>query len=78
MATTGGKKWRDPAENLCFYHLRSKNFGLDRDKTLDLPLSAETLAELAYILGPLRGIEPPALAEEIADLETKGLPILPK
>jgi hypothetical protein len=53
-------------------------FSLDRDKTLDLPLSAETLAALAYVLGPLRGIEPRALGDEIADLAMKGLSILPQ
>jgi hypothetical protein len=31
MATISGEKWLDAAENLWFYHLRSKNFGLNRD-----------------------------------------------
>jgi hypothetical protein len=46
------------------------------DIKLDIPLSAETLADLAHVLGPLRGIEPDSLIHEIADLEKKGLRIL--
>jgi hypothetical protein len=51
-------------------------FSRGRGITLDLPLSAENLAALAYTLGPLRGIEPAELADEIADLQQKGLPTL--
>jgi hypothetical protein len=43
---------------------------------LDIPLSAETLADLAHALGPLRGIAPDSLSHEIADLEKKGVRVL--
>ena len=44
--------------------------------TVDIPLSAETLAALAHVLSPFRGVEPSALANEIADLRQKGLQVL--
>jgi hypothetical protein len=53
-------------------------FSLNHDKVLDLPLSADTLAELAYTLGALRGVPPENLPEEIEDLAGKGLAILPE
>jgi hypothetical protein len=43
-------------------------FSRGRGTIVDIPLLAETLASLAYVLGPFRGIEPPELADEITDL----------
>jgi hypothetical protein len=43
-------------------------FSLDLDKELDLPLSAETLADLMQVLAPLDGKSPAQMPEEIAYL----------
>lgn len=40
---------------------------------LDIPLSAETLCELARTLAPLHGSIPQEVAENLADLQQKGL-----
>jgi len=47
-------------------------FSLDRDKLLDLPLSAETLSELAHALHPFHRLPPDQIASEIDDLCRKG------
>jgi hypothetical protein len=46
------------------------------DVKLDIPLTADTLADLAHALGPLSGIAPDSLSHEIADLEKKGRQML--
>ena len=48
-------------------------FSLGPDRVLDLPLSAETLADLANALTPLHRIPPTKIPEELADLQQKGL-----
>lgn len=50
-------------------------FSLDYDKVLDIPLSAEALADLIQTLSPLHGTPPKAVDEELADLQLKGLRI---
>ena len=47
-------------------------FSLDPGKLLDLPLSAETLSELAHALRPFFGVLPARLADEVDDLAKKG------
>ena len=53
-------------------------FSLDLDKELDLPLSAETLADLIQALGQLHGRSPATMPEGIADLRARGVPIAEK
>jgi len=47
-------------------------FSLDRDKLLDLPLSAEVLAQLAQFLGNLHGKLPEQMSDEIEYLRQMG------
>jgi hypothetical protein len=47
-------------------------FSLDRDKLLDLPLSAETLAALVQPLISLRGLTPDQLPDELEHLRLCG------
>jgi len=51
-------------------------FCRDGGTELDLPVSAETLADLVQLLSPLHGSLPSELATELADLQSKGLSIL--
>jgi hypothetical protein len=44
--------------------------------TLDIPVSAETLVELAHALTPLYGSVPEEVKENLADLQKKGLQLL--
>jgi hypothetical protein len=54
----------------------SIRFSRDRDITLDIPLSAETLAHLIHALGHMYGTPPERLAEEIEDYRLKGGPVV--
>jgi hypothetical protein len=44
--------------------------------TLDIPVSAEALADLAHALCPLYGSTPEQIADNLADLQQKGLQLL--
>jgi len=51
-------------------------FARKRGTTLDLPLSAEALADLVQEIGLLHGSSASEMAAELADQEQKGLRIL--
>lgn len=48
-------------------------FRVGRDRLLDLPLSAEALADLVQLLCGLRGFSPEKVAEGIAEARALGL-----